>query len=392
MRKIWIGCVAALTLAACGDPLQNVPRLDDVPVDATAGVAEALPGETETSSTPIVSDVTPAADGAAPRRGLLGFLRGRAEEARASGESDPLPLVPEAGNALANEVGEASNADVSLSAGEATGTVTPQDGDAVRPTVEAAAVTDEARPRRGLFGFLRAGNGPETPATTVESGAPTAVANTTEQANNPDATETPTQSEGVQVAALAPETVPTKERRGLFGRRTVPTVADDGAEAQPSVALGAALPYGEVARVCDAAPRDLGKKVESYPARGKGYTLYDSAPDSTSLRPFYLTGFKDNCVRQFSAALVLFGDPETWEQIHYGAAGSVQPTSETDKAYEKVKARVCKVRAGRPCGGQMKTLAKTTVFVSVYEKFEDNPRWKNILLHDGDVIAVDIKN
>ncbi len=223
-----------------------------------------------------------------------------------------------------------------------------------------------------------------------------------------------------QADALTPETPRTpvtneRPRRGLLGilggRAERVTGGDDGtklaAASEPrrggsaprpgapdyrEVPPGTALPYGEIARVCNVPTRQLGTKVEGYPDRGSQYVLYDGQSGATSAHSFYLTGFKDNCARTFTAALVIFGSPESYEQIHYGPSGDSQPLSETDKAYEKVKRKVCGVGKGKPCGSRMKRLARNTVFVSVYERFGSNPRWKNILLHDGEVVAVDLKN
>ena len=155
--------------------------------------------------------------------------------------------------------------------------------------------------------------------------------------------------------------------------------------------FGTRLPYGQIARVCNVPRRKLGKKIEGYPERRSTYDLYDSDPNASSARTFYLTGFDDGCARQFTAALVIFGSPESYEQIHYGPSGEAQPILDTDKAYERVKRRVCGVRKGKPCGSKMRRLERDTVFVSVYERFGSNPRWKNILLHDGEVVAMDMK-
>lgn len=278
MRRIVIGLCAVALLSGCGDPLRDVPRLDEVPASETAGQADAVPNPESAAPAPSEADK--------PRGGLLGFLRGRAEAAKAADTP-------------------ADEADVSA------------------PVEEASA----APARRGLFGL---GGG----------------------------------------SARAPK---------------------PGAPDAQQVRFGTALPYGQIARVCDAPAQRLGEKTESYPERGGGYTLYDSAPGSEGQRTFYLTGFSDGCPRQFTAALAIFGDPESYEQIRYGPAGASMPRSATDSAYETVKNRVCRVSSGTPCGRRMSRLAKTTVFVSVYERFGSNPRWKDILLHDGEVIAVDVK-
>ncbi|MEN8659412.1 MAG: hypothetical protein ABF313_15340, partial [Marivita sp.] len=158
------------------------------------------------------------------------------------------------------------------------------------------------------------------------------------------------------------------------------------------VPMGTVLPYGVLARVCDVSTRQLGTRVERYPESRSVYTLYDSQPGNTSAHTFYVTGFGDGCARQFTAALALFGSPETHEQLRYGLPSKVQPYSSTDAAYETLKSRVCRVGKGKPCGSSMPQLARTTAFVSVYETFGSNPEWKTILLHDGEVVETDIRS
>lgn len=157
------------------------------------------------------------------------------------------------------------------------------------------------------------------------------------------------------------------------------------------VPMGTVLPYGVLARVCDVPNRRLGSRVERYPERGNGYAIYDSEPGNTAPHTFYVTGFDDGCARQFTAALAMFGSPETHEQLRYGLPSKVQPYSSTDAAYETLKSRVCRVSKGKPCGSSMLRFARNTAFVSVYERFGSNPVWKTILLHDGEVIETDIR-
>jgi hypothetical protein len=98
--------------------------------------------------------------------------------------------------------------------------------------------------------------------------------------------------------------------------------------------LGQLCPMGEVASVCDAkGQEDLGRRLGKAPASGRGYKLYISSPDTTGPRTFYITGFKDRCPRQFTAALALFGSPEVHEQLRYGRASKLYPYSTADKAY-----------------------------------------------------------
>lgn len=157
------------------------------------------------------------------------------------------------------------------------------------------------------------------------------------------------------------------------------------------VEMGTVLPYGTLARVCNVPDRKLGTQVERYPERRGTYALYDSQPSNTAPHTFYLTGFDDGCARQFTAALAIFGAPETHEQLRYGLPSQVQPYSSTDAAYETLKSQVCRVAKGKPCGSAMSRLSRDTVFVSVYETFGSNLFWKTILLHDGKVMETDIR-
>ncbi len=295
--------------------------------------------------------------------------------------------------------------------------VTGSDPEPSEPDLE-VAVADPAvapqsaeRPRRGLFGFLRRSRD-AAPEATAE--APPIPAEETPPANQvpppgdavaaPKTDEDPQNDpESVEVAALSQPVADTPRRGGFFGglfrsgsgRDRSGGASDGPAPGAPDyeqVGPGVTLPYGQIARLCGVSARKLGREVAKYPERGRGYTLYDSAPGSTSPHSFFLTGFDDGCARQFTAALALFGSPETHEQLRYSPAGETIPTSETDIAYEKVKSRICRVRRGKPCGSRMSQLAKNTVFVSIYDRFGGVARWKNLLLHDGEVVALDIKS
>lgn len=151
------------------------------------------------------------------------------------------------------------------------------------------------------------------------------------------------------------------------------------------------LPYGKVARICGLSDRQMGKRVETLPEGRGRYALYDSAPGSTALRSFYLTGFDDGCARQFSAAVAVLAGAESHEQLRYGLPAEVQPYSTTDKAYEDLKSRVCRVGRGKPCGTRINRMERDTVFVSIYERFGSNAQWNTVLVHDGAVVAQDRK-
>ncbi|WP_316293249.1 hypothetical protein [Aestuariicoccus sp. MJ-SS9] len=183
---------------------------------------------------------------------------------------------------------------------------------------------------------------------------------------------------------------------GLFGGGADPepeaNAPEPGDPDYGQVGPGVTLPYGKMARLCGVPRRVLGKRVASYPERRGTFKLYDTQPGNTAPHTFFLTGFDDGCARQFTAALAMFGSPVLHEQLRYGLPAKVQPYSTTDAAYEKLKSRICRVGKGKPCGSAMRRLEPQTTFVSVYERFGSNPRWKTVLLHDGAVLATDIKN
>ncbi|PRY77838.1 hypothetical protein [Marivita geojedonensis] len=323
--------IAGSLLAGCAsDPLRDVPRLSDA--DVSESEIQAAIRETPEAEAVEPTSVAPQ------KRGLFGRLFGGAQA------SDPSP-VPDVGVSDAG-----SDADA----------VTE---DAVAETA-AADATQPQTPRRGLLGFLsRAAADAQT---------------------QPEA-------DGVQVAALAPETRSDAGSTAAPGGARVANGPKPGAPDYQIVQMGTVLPYGTLARVCDVPTRKLGTRVERYPERGSGYAIYDSQPGNTAPHTFYVTGFDDGCARQFTAALAMFGSPETHEQLRYGLPSKVQPYSSTDAAYETLKSRVCRVGKGKPCGSAMSRLARDTVFVSVYERFGSNPVWKTILLHGGEVIETDIR-
>lgn len=179
---------------------------------------------------------------------------------------------------------------------------------------------------------------------------------------------------------------------GLSGLIRVAMPVGKNRDVAPEVAKGTLLPYGALARVCNMRRSELGTEVSRYPERGRGYRLYDTNPSSTGLRTHYITGFNDNCARQFTAALAMFGATETHEAVRYDSANRDLPFTETDAAYESLKSRICRVGQRKPCPDQRRAaLDQKTVFVSVYERFLGSPRWADMLLHDGRVLAKDLK-
>lgn len=155
------------------------------------------------------------------------------------------------------------------------------------------------------------------------------------------------------------------------------------------VSFGTVLPFGEIARVCDARGKALGQKIDQLGKRG--IALYDSAPGIMSKRTYYLTGFDDKCPRQFTAANAMFGPPSFYEQLRFGPAGSNLPYAATDKAYDAIKTKVCRTRKSKPCGSKISRLDADTAFLSAYEFNEHNGQWKELLIHDGKVVAGAVK-
>lgn len=194
---------------------------------------------------------------------------------------------------------------------------------------------------------------------------------------------------------VAPE--PPTERRGLFGlfrggNTPAANAPRTGPDAQ-DITAGAVMPFGEIARVCDVARRDLGTEVDG----GGGFKIYDTIPNSTAPRPFYITGFDDDCARTFTGAVVVTGDVETHEFVRYRPSNERISYTETDNAYEALKASVCRVGRGQPCGARLDQLDRNTHFITVYNFFGGTfsavpTEWAQILVHDGRVLAMSIKN
>lgn len=174
---------------------------------------------------------------------------------------------------------------------------------------------------------------------------------------------------------------PASNSGGLFGLGATPERT--GPDAQ-LVQMNTLLPFGEIATNCEVTRRQMGTKV----GEDSGYTLYDTIPNAIALRTHYITGFKDRCARQFTAATAIMGDIGTHEVVRYLPSNRSRSYSVTDNAYEDLKASFCGVAHGQPCGRRLDRFARRTVFISAYKRFASSPDWSNILLHDGRVIAM----
>lgn len=393
MRTVTAIFPALLLLAACGDPLAGVERVSDGVELPQNTAPAALPSQQELqressilsglfrrrdgdTATPVAQDETVDAlvpiEAAAPDN-----VDAELASLPAAGEVDAvIAAALDEGEVSVSTEPEPAN-DSTLSAKQA-----PRD------------VAAQPRARKGVLGWLR--NAAVAQAAEPQQIDPSpdadAVANA-DTAPTPDVEVVEdTRLASLPTDAIAPDLRPERvepsKRAGLFGRGAPKVTA--GMQLR-DVPLGTTLPFGEVGRVCDVRPAEIGNLVEQAASEGPGYSLYDSAPDSATARTFYVTGFADNCARQFTAALAIFGSPAFHEQLRYGLPAEEYPYSTTDKAYEKVKKQVCNVEYSKPCGPRISRLEDTTVFISVYEHFEENARWADMLLHDGALLAAALK-
>jgi hypothetical protein len=253
-------------------------------------------------------------------------------------------------------------------------------GQLLAQTATAEAPVSDASPtpppRRGFWASFG-----QAPPDAVAATAPPpdimAEPTTQQVADDIPADTAPAPRQGFWAQVTGPETVVLASATAQVGN------GPDAAQVPP----GTLLPYGQMATVCGQPNSALGTKVAS----AAGYDLYDSAPNTTALRVQYLTGFPDGCARIFSAALVLFGDVGTHEAIRYLPSNAAMAYSRTDMAYEAVKAQFCGVASGHPCGAALDRLAAHSTFVTIYETFGTNPEWGEIFVHQGRVMAIDVR-
>lgn len=172
---------------------------------------------------------------------------------------------------------------------------------------------------------------------------------------------------------------------GLFSLRAP---ANDIAPLEEiDVPYEAAVSFGEIARVCEARDKPLGVLVAT--TETGNFEVHDTAPGGITLRRFFLTGFADGCPRQFMASTTAFGTPSAYEALHYGKDSFVQGA--TDLTYDQIKAEVCGVPAGAPCGKRIGKLDRTTVFLSAYDLTGATEHWTDYLLHNGTLVASAVK-
>mmetsp|Transcript_23459 Transcript_23459/g.41228 ORF Transcript_23459/g.41228 Transcript_23459/m.41228 type:complete len:367 (-) Transcript_23459:45-1145(-) len=364
MRKRWIIVPLMAMLTGCGDPLAGIEQVTDAD-DPTIDVA---------------ANAVPTADEMARDEPIFARLFRRAEPDPDATPDVALDTVADPAPDLVKEEGVATeDVDVAITSA------------VEEPVDPAQAQAQEAAERpKGVLDWLRRAAAAQS-ATDVTEPVESAADAVKPLDTAAEASTLAIPPEPAPEMAAAPIEEVDPKPRGLFGRKLTPRqVTAQGPDAL-DVPLGTMLPFGEVARVCDARGQKLGKLVEQAARKGANYKLYDTAPDSAAPRIFYVTGFSDHCPRQFTAALALFGAPQMHEQLRYGLPAEEYPYSTTDKAYEKVKSQVCRVGRAKPCGTRISRLDQTTVFVSAYENFTENARWADILLHEGAVLAAALK-
>lgn len=360
---VMLTCVAITVTGCLGNQDQSVsevqmpdrePALSDPLVTAeTADAADpeqrfvepgAAPEDqiSDASASVQVADASPA--------GFLAFLRPAAPAA-------PAPAIADAAVGEGTSQPDDTNfVETDTGLGDDPILDAVSSADSIAPEPEADTVAVAAAPaRRGLFGGLGLFGG------------------------------------GRQKAALVPQDDIDAQASGKPDA-TVPTSVTPAPSSEPDVALGAVMPFGQVGRVCGARKRDLGTRVDRFPTRGSTYALFDSVEGSIEPRAFYISGFGDGCVRIVTAANAVFGAPSMHERLRYGLPSNTLVSSQTDKAYKRLKSKICRVGRNKPCPADgMASLERNTVFVTLYRSFTGNQDWSNLLLHDGALVASDIK-
>ncbi|MDF1854716.1 hypothetical protein [Pseudooceanicola sp.] len=373
--------IVCLGLAGCGSSLDQVPRLSEVDLPADAGRVSAL-AEPEAEARESQATEPQTTEAATPKpRGLFGFLRRKAPEAdpvampnlaapepvttevaspnpEASPAPETGPAKPKPG--LFGFLKSAKPRDPPVGAAPVTAKLNAAADPPPAPTAKQPATTPE--PRRGLFGFLRkSGNkGQATP----EAGSDPAASPA------PDATT---------------EAAPPTARAGLFagfGRRAAKPLEKDD--------LSGPLVFGQLRRACGVSRSTMGKPVAKYPSSGTRYRLLDSEPGNIGVHDFYITGFADGCPRQTRATFGMFGDAAVHETMRYSAESKSRDWGAVDKAYERIKGRICGTRRGKPCGNRISQLQRSTAFLTLYESFADGSRWVDLLIHDGQLSASEV--
>ncbi|MGR3484459.1 MAG: hypothetical protein ACU0BF_03885 [Paracoccaceae bacterium] len=268
----------------------------------------------------------------------------------------------------------------------------------------ARAADPQADPQAGVLSAiaddLATPEAPDVGATTAAAAAPSA--STAEPARRglfgrllgrsaSDSAPSAEPSSAVQPLPAPEAPAPRRGIGALFGAAT--PVAAGGARTPPpgggpdatDVAPGTVLPSGQVARVCDLPDGQRGTPV----LQAAGFTVYDTRPGANAARVHYVTGFDDRCDRTFTAAAVVAGAPSMHEAVRYHPSNARIDRTATDRAYEALKTRVCRAPEGTPCGARIQRLELRTTFLTLYDRLAaGQSTWVEMLLHDGEVLAI----
>lgn len=144
--------------------------------------------------------------------------------------------------------------------------------------------------------------------------------------------------------------------------------------------------FGQIVPVCGLTGAQLGRKVETLPARGRPvWTLYDTAPGTSAPRAFHITGFRDGCPRRVTAALAMFGSVELYEMVRMTGL-TEEAAAETDRAYAEIRRGPCGA-ARRPCTGTgIRSLSRSTAFLTAFPQ-KASGSYMEVLLHNGSLAA-----
>ncbi|MBL4812901.1 MAG: hypothetical protein JKX69_11230 [Rhodobacteraceae bacterium] len=374
MQQFGKTLVLLVGLSGCGDPLRNIGRLDDV----------ALAG----SEAPATAATAPPSEQADAPGFFQRLFDGTLTEQpvllpAAAVQSGPLQAAP-AGEAAGPNVPAPNGALAGLfqrliSGGAAPlSNPVPEMADAEAVTLPANTAPEDTQPGQEAVAPAPGQTDPDRASLDRASLDP---------ASAPPTVQTVTASAPQQSGFLArllngnqatvPDNAPIAEEAAL-------PLSQEHAVAPQETAPDAVLPWGEIGRVCALRRRDRGTQQGAV----AGYRLYDTAPELAAPHTMFLTGFADGCARQFTAALALFGDVGTHELVRYETSARTAPITRTDQAYEAIKAPFCRVAEGAPCGARLDALSRNTVFLTLYPAF-GGALYADILLHDGEIIAVD---
>lgn len=243
----------------------------------------------------------------------------------------------------------------------------------------------------GLFGFLKPKVANGVTQAALKAPAPDTPQDPSESLSvaPDDLTDVTPQADAEIEPEAAPDTkaLPKKPLFGFLKPKEGSTKAHRTAhnKARSTVALGEVLPFGIVGISCELRPKDMGKRVDQFPSSGPAaWQIFDTDPTSTAPRTQFITGFKDGCARQVTAALILFGSSSLHEVHRYAKTRSDVSWSKADNNYETIKSKVCRVGRKTPCpSNKVDKLEKHMAFVSVYKQFGDAKGWLELLLHDG---------